>query len=124
MAAGRRSRDHFSTHPGYGRSLTRDGLPHAPHMRAQAAGGSVETVLIPTVRAPGQRSRITICVSSQVWTAAPAQQGLGPASYAQEGTQLIRCIMNCLLCFTSRPQVHTRRPAPLLPHTRDRSAAP
>ncbi len=32
----------------------------------EAAGGSVETVLIPVVRQQGLRDRLTICVSSQV----------------------------------------------------------
>lgn len=32
----------------------------------EAAGGIVETVLIPVVREQGQRARITLCVSTQV----------------------------------------------------------
>lgn len=32
----------------------------------EAAGGTVETVLIPSVRQQGGKPRITLCVSSQV----------------------------------------------------------
>lgn len=32
----------------------------------EAAGGSIETVLIPIIRQQGLRDRLTICVSSQV----------------------------------------------------------
>ncbi|KAK9807114.1 hypothetical protein WJX73_006752 [Symbiochloris irregularis] len=42
-------------------------------------GGTVETVLIPVMRSPGNRTRLTICVSSQVG-----------------------CAMNCQFCFTGR----------------------
>jgi adenine C2-methylase RlmN of 23S rRNA A2503 and tRNA A37 len=35
----------------------------------EAAGGSVETVLIPVIRQRGLRDRLTICVSSQVGAA-------------------------------------------------------
>ncbi|GLC36656.1 hypothetical protein PLESTM_000486100 [Pleodorina starrii] len=45
----------------------------------EAAGGSVETVLIPIVRQQGLRDRLTICVSSQVG-----------------------CAMNCQFCYTGR----------------------
>lgn len=44
-----------------------------------AAGGQVETVLIPVVREQGSKPRITLCVSSQVG-----------------------CAMNCQFCFTGR----------------------
>lgn len=44
-----------------------------------AAGGIIETVLIPVVRAAGLRDRITLCVSSQVG-----------------------CAMNCQFCYTGR----------------------
>ncbi|GLI60883.1 hypothetical protein VaNZ11_003103 [Volvox africanus] len=45
----------------------------------EAAGGSVETVLIPITRQQGLRDRLTICVSSQVG-----------------------CAMNCQFCYTGR----------------------
>ncbi|KAG2435216.1 hypothetical protein HXX76_007299 [Chlamydomonas incerta] len=45
----------------------------------EAAGGNVETVLIPVVRQQGLRDRLTICVSSQVG-----------------------CAMNCQFCYTGR----------------------
>jgi adenine C2-methylase RlmN of 23S rRNA A2503 and tRNA A37 len=41
----------------------------------EAAGGIVETVLIPVVREAGLRNRITICVSSQVGCAMNCQVG-------------------------------------------------
>eukprot|EP00887_Chlorella_sp_A99_P001273 scaffold14.g1273.t1 len=44
-----------------------------------AAGGQVETVLIPIVREQGSKPRITLCVSSQVG-----------------------CAMNCQFCYTGR----------------------
>ncbi|GIL50442.1 hypothetical protein Vafri_6565 [Volvox africanus] len=48
-------------------------------MGGEAAGGSVETVLIPITRQQGLRDRLTICVSSQVG-----------------------CAMNCQFCYTGR----------------------
>ena len=45
----------------------------------EAAGRTIETVLIPVIRESGQRHRITVCVSSQVG-----------------------CAMNCQFCLTGR----------------------